>query len=720
MASHDGDLFIGVDIGGTFTDAIIVSSQGRLGSGKQRTTSDITGGFFSALTAASASDGVAGSLEDALSRTALLVHGSTVATNVAVQRRGARVALLTTKGHADNLTMMLGHGYSAGLPPEAVTDTKALYKPAPLIEDGLTFEIHERVDVDGNVIVKLSDEAVRDAARQALAAGAESFAVCLLWSFRNAEHERRVRQILTDVAPGVSVSLSHELAPRMGEYERAVATVLDAYVAPACRDYVGALDGMLRERGFKGRFVICQATGGVVPAEAAQARPLYMIGSGPAAGIIGSVAIASETTGTSLIATDMGGTSFDVGIIDEGIAVQALSQVIEQFEYFAPAVEVKSIGSGGGSIISADQGRLRVGPESAGATPGPVAYGRGGTRPTVTDCALLLGYLPEQILGGELVMDKEGAEAAIAAEGERLGIEAVETAAGALRVVVNAMADLIRQVTVARGLDPRSFSMVSYGGAGPLLVGAYGRELGVKQVVVPYGGIAGVWSAFGASISDIVRVHQRFTLLASPFDTSALGTVVEDLRSSIMSEFSDEDPANIGISWFLEMQYAGQINEVLVPVAEEALSSSDSLVQAFERRYKTLYGEAAALKEGAGIAMTGIQAVARVATGSRDALGVALRASAKGDAVADNGLTGSRPVYWEGQGFVDTPTYSGAILAPDSAVVGPAIIEADFSTIVVYPGQTGRVDEFGNLILSYSSDARGDQRVGATHDTVRQ
>lgn len=703
MKQRNADLFIGIDIGGTFTDAIIVSSDGRIASGKQRSTLDITGGFLNALTAAATNGGVSSSLEDALSRATLLVHGSTVATNVALERRGARVALLTTRGHADNIKMMLGHGYSAGLPPEVLTDAAGLTKPEPFVEDGLIFELNERIDVDANVIVALSDDEVRDVGRKALEAGAESIAVCLLWSFRNPRHEIRVRQVLADVVPDLPVSLSHELAPRMGEYERAVAAVLDSYVSLACRDYLGALEGMLRDRGFKGRFVICQTTGGVVPAETARAKPLYMIGSGPAAGIIGSMAIANELTGESLIATDMGGTSFDVGIIDEGIAVQALSQVIEQFEYFSPAVEVKSIGSGGGSIVSAVGGRLLVGPESAGATPGPVSYGRGGTLPTITDCALLLGFLPDQILGGELRMDKAGAEAAIASEGAKIGLDAIETAAGALRVVSDAMADLIRQVTVARGLDPRQFAIVSYGGAGPLLVGAYGRELGVERVVIPYGGIAGVWSAFGAAISDVVRVHQRFVLLSSPFDQDALGAVVRDLESSVEAEFSVEERQSLQVSWFCEMKYVGQINEVLVPVSAAVLASSQLLEQAFKRRYKTLYGEAATLEEGAEVSLSGLQAIARAATGSRAAVSSALQQSAGkewGDVRAE---TGSRLVYWEGQGFVETPTYSGAILRPGSKITGPAIIEADFSTIVVHPDQSGEVDEFGNLILSFSS-----------------
>jgi N-methylhydantoinase A len=699
------ELFIGIDIGGTFTDAIIVSSDGRIASGKQRSTLDITSGFFDALGAASTNEDVGDSPEDVLSRAALLVHGSTVATNVAVERRGASVALLTTRGHADSIKMMLGHGYSAGLPPEALTDAAGLSKPEPFVEDQLIFEINERVDVDANVIVELNEDDVRAAGRAALAAGAESIAVCLLWSFRNPAHELRVREVLGEVAPGVSVSLSHELAPRMGEYERAVATVLDAYVAPACRDYLGSLEGSLRERGFRGRFVICQTTGGVVPAEDARARPLYMIGSGPAAGIIGSIAIANERTGESLIATDMGGTSFDVGIIDRGIAVQALSQVIEQFEYFAPAVEVKSIGSGGGSIVSAQGGRLLVGPESAGAEPGPVAYGRGGTLPTVTDCALLLGYLPEEIQGGELRMDKAAAEAAIAAEGAKIGLDAVQTAAGALRVVSNAMADLIRQVTVARGLDPRRFTIVSYGGAGPLLVGAYGRELGVERVVVPYGGIAGVWSAFGAAISDVVRVHQRFVLLSSPFDEGVLGEVMGDIESSIAAEFAEEERASIEVSWFCEMKYVGQINEVLVPVSAEALRSSELLEEAFEQRYKTLYGEAAALKQGAEISLSGLQAHARVATGSRAAVSNALKQSAGATSSGSAAESGSRSVYWEGHGFLDTPTFTGAILSPGSQLSGPAIIEADFSTIVVHPGQDGEVDELGNLLLTFTADS---------------
>jgi N-methylhydantoinase A len=274
-------------------------------------------------------------------------------------------------------------------------------------------------------------------------------------------------------------------------------------------------------------------------------------------------------------------------------------------------------------------------------------------------------------------------------------------------------------VTVARGLDPRRFAIVSYGGAGPLLVGAYGRELGVDRVVIPHGGIAGVWSAFGAAISDIVRVHQRFILLSSPFDEEALGAVVRDLEGAIAAEFAEEDRDRIEVNWFCEMKYVGQINEVLVPVSAEALRSSAMLEEAFERRYKILYGEAAALKEGAEISLSGLQAVAKVPTGSRSAVSGALEESARGDAGHGDPETGSRPVYWEGQGFVDTTTYSGAILTPGSAISGPAIIEADFSTIVVHPGQSGSVDDFGNLILTFAAAVDEERPLATAEATSR-
>jgi N-methylhydantoinase A len=694
-------LFGGVDIGGTFTDAVVINPDGGIGSGKHRSTEDLVSGFINALEQA-ALDASLPSLDAALSQMDLLVHGSTVATNVAVERRGARVALMTTRGHGDNLKMMLGHGYSAGLPPEMLANPPLLYKPAPLVEEPLIFEVNERIDAGGTVVAALGEQELREAAARALQAGAESVAVSFLWSIRNPVHEQLARAVLADALPGIPVSLSHDLAPRIGEYERTVAAVLDAYVAPACRDYLAALERTVRDRGFNGRLVISQATGGGVTAEEARTRPLYMIGSGPAAGIVGAGAIAKEREIKNLIATDMGGTSFDVGIIADGFTVQSASQVIDQYEYFAPAVELKSIGSGGGSIVAVRDGRLTVGPESAGASPGPVAYGRGGERPTVTDCAAVLGYLPDSLLGGQLNLDKAAAHAALEAVGRDSGLGAIELAAGAMRVVSGAMSDLIRQVTVARGLDPREFTILAYGGAGPLTVGRYGSELGVARAIIPHGGIAGVWSAFGASISDIVRVYEKFVTLATPFDIDELARIVGDIEEEIRQDF--RELASVEVEWFAEMKYIGQINDVTVPIPPQAFSDAEVIGEAFRRRYQSLYGVAAALKSGAPIAMTALKAIALSPTGARDTVADVRRTSADPDTARATEPIGSRDVYWDGSGFADTPTYDGEKLGPGSSVSGPAVIDANFSTMVVHPGQVADVDDFGNIVLTFHVD----------------
>jgi N-methylhydantoinase A len=695
-------LFGGVDIGGTFTDAVVISPAGGIGSGKHRSTSDLVTGFIAALEQAARGAGLA-SLDDALSQMHLLVHGSTVATNVAVERRGARVALVTTRGHGDNLKMMLGHGYSAGLPPEMLANPPLLYKPAPLVGESLIFEVNERIDSGGKVVAALREHEVREIADKAKEAGAESVAVSFLWSIRNPTHEQLARDVLAEALPGIPVSLSHDLAPRIGEYERTVAAVLDAYVAPACRDYLAALEQRVRDRGFAGRLVISQATGGGVTAEEARTRPLYMIGSGPAAGIVGAAAIAKEREIKNLIATDMGGTSFDVGIIADGFTVQSAAQVIDQYEYFVPAVELKSIGSGGGSIVAIRGGRLTVGPESAGASPGPVAYGRGGDRPTVTDCAAVLGYLPDELLGGELTLDKDAARAALETEGRDSGLAAIDLAAGAMRVVSGAMSDLIRQVTVARGLDPREFTILAYGGAGPLTVGRYGSELGVARAIIPHGGIAGVWSAFGASISDIVRVYEKFVTLATPFGVDELAKIVDDMEATVREDFLELP--SVEIEWFAEMKYIGQINDVTVPIPTPAFRDAEAIEDAFRRRYQALYGTAAALKSGAPIAMTALKAIALSPTGARGTVADVRRAAAE-----DNGArsvaepSGSRNIYWDDLGFTDTPTYDGEALTPAATVAGPAVIDANFSTMVVHPGQVAEVDELGNIVLTFHAD----------------
>jgi N-methylhydantoinase A len=433
-----------------------------------------------------------------------------------------------------------------------------------------------------------------------------------------------------------------------------------------------------------------------------------MLGSGPAAGIVGSGFTANERTINNVIATDMGGTSFDVGIIYEGAPVRTNLQDIGGFEFFIPAVEVRSIGSGGGSIVWAEDGRLGVGPESAGSDPGPVAYGQGGTRPTVTDCALLLGYLPTKLLGGRLDLDVDAAREALGSEGAKLGLDAVEFAAGAMRVVNSAMAELIRQMTTARGLDPRDFAVVSYGGAGPLHVAGYAGELGVSEAIVPHGQMSSTWSAFGAAISEMTRVFDLPLALSSPFGEDDLQAAVDEVSERARTAMAEmvSSASEVSLSFSAEMRWDGQLKLTEVPLTADHLTDGDALVARFAAWYETLFG-ANTVPAGAGAYLQTLRCVATIGTATRDVVGQAWRRVADAPPESEGPPT-TRDVHWPGKGFLPTSIYRGEHLASEE-IAGPAVLESMYSTMLVEPGQRARGDAHGNIILTF--DQAGDEQV---------
>lgn len=383
---------IGIDIGGTFTDAVLVDDEGNAWQSKVPTTpASLREGFFDALDSAiTAADLPAGGAAKDLRR---IMHGTTVATNVVVQQNGARVGLLTTHGFGDTLHIMQGHGYTAGIPDDEITNVQEIVKPEPIVPKALIREVTERVDSKGEIVVALQEDQAQRAIQQLLDEGAEAFAICFLWSFLNDAHERRVRELVEEMAPGTFVTTSSELAPKSGEYARTAATAINAYTGPAASRYIGGVEQLVGERGWDASLNILQCGGGVVsPAEATHS-PVRLIGSGPVGGVVASRNLGQLLGEQNILATDMGGTSFDVGLIVGGEPEKRSLGVVNQYEYLVPTVDIQSIGSGGGSIVWVDElaGALRVGPESAGSDPGPACYGQGGERPTVTDCDLLWG-----------------------------------------------------------------------------------------------------------------------------------------------------------------------------------------------------------------------------------------------------------------------------------------------------------------------------------------
>lgn len=696
----------GVDIGGTFTDVVIVDQDGRVTLAKSASTpDDFSRGFFTALNEGAQRLGL--SLHELLAHTALLSHGTTVATNIVVERRGAKVGLLTTAGHGDALLIMRAHGRAAGLSAAETLRFSATTKPTPLVPRSLIREIPERMDVRGEVIVALNETAVRTAVRDLLACGIESLAVAFLWSFRNPAHEQRAREIVREEAPDLFVTCSSELVPLLGEYERTVATVMNSYVGPLTSCYVDRIVQRAGAEGLAAPFLLMQCNGGLSSAAAAKRAPLLLLQSGPCGGVMGAAYLGGLLGHGNIIATDMGGTTFDVGLVHAGLPLRTSSTIVHQYEYFVPAIDVKSIGAGGGSVAWLDdkRGALSVGPHSAGAMPGPICYRRGGRAPTVTDADVVLGYIdPDFFLGGSASLDRASAWQAMESLGAPLGLDAYHTAAGINRIVDDHMADLIRRETIEKGLDPRDFVLFSYGGAGPCHAGAYARELGIRTLVVPLTGTASVWSAFGVVSSDVIHVYAHDLLMIAPFDVAPLRRQLNMLGAQAQTEFADEgfEFSQVKLRWSADLRHRLQVHVVDVefsPLLDDAQLGTQLLAQ-FSSRYEALYGVGTAYLE-AGVELVALRLHAS-ATVFKPALQVQPAVELTPHASA---CAARRAIFWpELDCLLDTPIYRASELRAGNVIAGPAVIEPTVTTIVVRPGQRARIDGYGNIIIDLHAD----------------
>jgi N-methylhydantoinase A len=696
------ELICGIDTGGTFTDCVVIDAAGRIVTAKAPSTPrDFSQGVLDALALVAGTLGL--DTEALLRRTARLALGTTVGTNALLQRRGARVGLITTRGHRDVIHIMRGARGVPGLSSEKVLHFPESNKPdPPIVPKTLIAEVSERVDCKGDVVVPLNEEEAEAAIRRLTARGVEAIAICFLWSFKHPEHERRVKAMVERLAPGVFACCSVDLVPRWGEYERTAATVINAYLGPVTAAYMDRVGRRVQGAGLGTPVQVMQCGGGVVPAAQAARKAFLTLDSGPVAGVLASQYLGQILGQKHVIATDMGGTSFDVGLVHDGTPVASYQSVVNQYEYFVPRIDIRSIGSGGGSVIWLDEtgGTLRVGPVSAGADPGPVCYGRGGTQPTVTDAALALGYLdPAYFLGGRLPLSRDAALASLEPLAGRLGLGVVETASGACRVVEHQMADLIRKVTVQKGYDPRDFVVFAYGGAGPVHAGIYARELGAQSVIVPLGGVCSLWSALGAASADLLHIHESVDIQANPFDPARVGALFAELEGQGMAQLREDavDPGQARISRSVDMRYRGQINEVEVAVPDGPLDAPalDALVAEFHRRYESLYGP------GAGFREARVEMVTyRVRTAAVSQKPRLPAAPEEGAAPAPEARAATRPVYWAETGdFEATPIFWGERLRPGNVVRGPAVIQVPDTTIVAHPGQAARVDPYGNVWL---------------------
>ena len=694
---------VGVDIGGTFTDCAIVDGAGKLLTTKVPSTpSDFSRGMMDALEAGAQALGV--NLDDFCRDIAFLSHGTTVGTNTIIQKKGAKVGLVTTKGHEDAIHIMRGSRGYGGRDIRKVVHFPETSKPAPIVPKRLIRGVSERVDCFGEIVVTLNEAQAEAAIRSLLDEGVEAIAICFLWSFRNPAHEHKVKAMVKRLAPKLFVTCSYDIAPKWGEYERVTATALNAYLGPVMSGYLGRIDWSVKKLGYSHGLQITQCGGGTVPVERAGEAPLLTLDSGPVSGVTASMFLGAAMGEKNVITTDMGGTSFDVSIIYDGKPAYSFIANTDQYEYFLPKVDLQAIGAGGGSLVrvNPDTRTMTVGPDSAGAFPGPVCYGRGGTMPTVTDAQLVLGYLDaDNFAGGRMKLDRGAAEAAIGAIAKMLDMKTVECAAGICRIVELQMADVIRKVTVEKGYDPRDFVLFAFGGAGPAHAGVFAAELGVRRVVVPQRKAASTWCAFGAAAADVLHIFEHSEIMSTPAPAKRINDRLDELQKKARSTMQEEgiDEKRQRFEFSLDVRHKGQINEVEVLIPWDRLPANyeAELRSMFTQRYEKLYGRGSALA-GAVLEIVVCRLRARALT-PRPKLVKSKRMERKLPRMA---MRKKRSIYWPDlKKFRETPVYNGEALASGNQVKGPAIVETADTTVVVHPGRTLRVDALGNFEITF-------------------
>jgi N-methylhydantoinase A len=654
-------MLLGVDVGGTFTDAVLLDG-GAVHTAKVPTTPR------------EESEGVMRAVAAVLERTGaeaadveVFAHGMTVGTNALLEERGARTALVATRGFADLLEI-------------GRQDRPQLYrlcapKPAPLVERGLRFEAQERVGPNG-VVEPLADDEPERLATAIEASGAEAVAICLLFSYLNPGHEQRLAEHLRRRLPGVHVSASHEVLPRFREYERCSTTVIDAYLSPLLGRYLGELGEAAEGAGLPQPLVM-RSSGGVAPAAEAARAGAWSVLSGPAGGAVGAGLLAQLSGDGNALGFDMGGTSCDVCVVEGGEVRRTDSREIDGRPIQLPMVDVHTVGAGGGSIGWRDPGgALRVGPRSAGADPGPACYGRGGEEPTVTDANLLLGHLAgDSRLAGGVDLDAEAAERAVGELALSLGLDPLETAAGILRVANQEMVRALRVVTVERGVDPRGFALLPFGGAGPMHAAAIAAELGIETILCPRAG--GVLSALGLCASERRRDTVRTVMLnEAEMTAERIAATVNSMIAEIGAGLAGAQPRLT-----YKLRYAGQSFELPVPGPVDP--HPQELTEAFEALHKERYGHVDPEGE---VVLVDIELALVVA-------GPAPQPVAAGEGAVERS---TRRVFFDGE-WVDTPVLRGEPAAGSEAE-GPVVFELPEATFVIPPGWTAAVDDHGTIV----------------------
>jgi N-methylhydantoinase A len=691
---------IGVDTGGTFTDGILWNeTDGEIVTAKMLSTPDDPG------------RAVLATVEQLLARhrpaepigLSWLVHGTTVATNAVLQHQRAPCALVTTSGFRDLLEIAR----------QVRDDAFDVFfeKPPPLVPRSLCFEVTERLDASGEVVVPLDPSSVIRAAGQIEASGVGAVAVCLLHAYRNPAHERAVGKLLEQHLPGVSISLSSDLSSEFREFQRACTTIINASLVPEVGGYLQRLDKALVDRGVSGGRLVMQSNGGISEFSESASRPVFLIESGPAAGVVGAAHFAGVLGESDVISFDMGGTTAKVGLVQGGVPHRVHEFEIGRsanrsrswnsgaagYPILTPAVDMVEVGTGGGSIAWIDDGgKLRVGPKSAGADPGPACYGRGGSAPTITDADVVLGRInPDYFLGGEMRLDADAAHRAIESIAVRLGMDLLDTAAGIVAIADAAMAQALRVVSVQRGYEPGKFKLVPFGGAGPLHALSVAAETGIEAVLVPPR--PGVASAFGLLVSDLKHDFAR-TLIAriDLADQAALEVAFAELEAKGRELLAREGIAGSAMRFerMLDLRYVGQSYHLTIPVGSDV--SRTALEEArsrFDQLHFATYGYSESTEP---CELVNVRLVAS---------GIVRRPGMAEIRLADagNARKGVRSVWFPSIGNVEAGIYDRALLGPEAQIDGPAIIEDRDSTTLLHPGWHCRVERYGVLAIRRSA-----------------
>jgi N-methylhydantoinase A len=706
MRERKSIYLVATDVGGTCTDTIVFAAGEPVQLGKTLSTPpDFSVGVMDSIGSAAKAMGIA--LNDLLAQTSLFMHGSTVVDNTILTRDGARTGLITTRGFEDTvLTTRGAYGRWGGLSEDRIKHPVKTERAPPLVDPDCIVGVAERADYKGAILQEL-DEAAAEAAIRFLISekGVEALAVSFLWSFYNAENERKVRKLIERIAPEIYCTLSSEIAPIPGEYERSSTTVINAYAGRIASNYLHSLQSLLQKSGYRGPVMVMQGYGGLLPAQEAADRSIGMLECGPAAGVIGSRVLGGLLGQSDVIATDMGGTTFKVSVIQNGEIEYAREPMVDRFHYTQPKIEVVSIGSGGGSIVWLEEGTKvpRVGPRSAGARPGPVCYGLGGTEPTLTDVFMLIGYMdPNIFLGGTMRLDPASARRVFDEKMARpLGMSVEEAALGIYRVATAQISDLIHEITVERGLDPRDFVLHAFGGCCGIVAGMFGAELKVKRMVIPY--TASVNCAFGLVSADIVHEYSVTKVLPVPSPAEEINKIYAPMMERARRQLKEEGYATdrTKFEWSIDLRYSRQVHEITTnvrgrtPLDEAAVMQ---LVSDFEVLYERKYGKGSAFRE-AGMEMTMFRLTGR---------GLFERPRLEPLPLAgkdcSNAKIGSRPIFVDARnGMAEANIYDFGKLSPGNIVTGPAVIHTPITTIVLQDKQRGTMDGYRNVLIDFDA-----------------